>query len=222
MQCSWLNKQNNDSLIVFLAGWSFDNAPFEFLECRNFDVLVLFDYSSLDFPLDKKVFKLYKNKYLITWSMGVFSAYKLKDYFEDFDKKVAINGTVFPIDDDYGIPIRSFILTLRHSKQGLEGKFYQNIFYKSEEFEKYLKNPVLRTIENRVVELEKIYKIIQDSEKSYDRFYDFAYVSQDDKIIPSKNQKAFWTKYNVPYKILDSGHFPYYNFNGWDDIIKTN
>ena len=38
MQLHWLNKQNNDKLIIFFAGWSFDYKPFEFLDCEVFDV----------------------------------------------------------------------------------------------------------------------------------------------------------------------------------------
>lgn len=218
MQYDWLNKQNKDRLIVFFAGWSFDYKPFEFLECGDFDVLFVYDYNEIS-NLPEGI-KNYSDKYLITWSMGVFTAYQIQKNLPEFDRKIAINGTPFPVDDNFGIPQKPFLLTLRHAKTGLEGKFYQNIFYKDEELETYLKTPVERTIENRENELKALYEKIKLNNLKYENFYDFALISKFDKIIPTTNQINFWQK-NAPYKLLESGHFPFYNFESWSDIIST-
>lgn len=215
MQFHWLNKQNNENLIVFFAGWSFDYKPFEFLDCNNFDVLAVYDYSALN----EVNFPDYACKNLISWSMGVYAAYQLRENFNDFNQKIAINGTPFPVDDEFGIPQKPFLLTLRHAKTGLEGKFYQNIFDNPQEFEHYIKTPVERSIDNRVEELQFLWENIKNSAKEYENFYDFAYVSLNDKIIPPKNQKNFWENFNTPYKTLDSGHFPYYNFESWTELL---
>ncbi len=213
----WINKQNNNKLIVFLAGWSFDFYPFEFLECENADVLFVYDYNSIsDLQI---VMKNYSEKFLITWSMGVFAGYILKDLFKDFDQKIAVNGTPYPVNDALGIPQKPFLLTLRHAKTGLEGKFYQNIFDKQEEFERYLKNPVQRSIENRESELKSLYSRIKEEKFEYEKFYDFALISNNDKIIPTKNQINFWQN-RTPFKILESGHFPFYNFKSWAEILE--
>jgi len=218
MQYTWLNKQNNENLIIFFTGWSFDETPFKFLKCENFDVLFIYDYTKCS--LDKIANRVnYKHKYLIAWSMGVYAAYKFKNLFYDFDKKIAINGTPFPVDDEFGIPKKPFLLTLRHAKTGLEGKFYQNIFDNFIEYERYIQTPVKRTIENRVEELNELYKLIQSDNIIYDHFYTYAFVSLRDKIIPSKNQIKFWTKFNTPIKQLESGHFPYYNFKSWKELL---
>lgn len=218
MKYHWLNKQNNTELIVFFTGWSFDEKPFEFLDCGSADVLFVYDYNEIS-ALEKEIFAKYTKKTLLTWSMGVFAAYLLKDRFKDFDKKIAINGTPFPVDDEFGIPQKPFLLTLRHAKTGLEGKFYQNIFEKEEEFEKYSKTPVSRSIENRVEELKSLYEKIKSTKFDYENFYDFSLISTNDKIIPTKNQINFWQN-RAPYKILESGHFPFYNFKSWDEIIN--
>ena len=218
MKYHWLNKQNNTELIVFFTGWSFDEKPFEFLDCGSADVLFVYDYNEIS-ALEKEIFTKYTKKTLLTWSMGVFAAYLLKDRFKDFDKKIAINGTPFPVDDEFGIPQKPFLLTLRHAKTGLEGKFYQNIFEKEEEFEKYSKTPVNRSIENRVEELKSLYEKIKSTKFDYENFYDFSLISTHDKIIPTKNQINFWQNC-APYKILESGHFPFYNFKSWDEIIN--
>lgn len=216
MQFHWLNKQNNDNLIVFFAGWSFDFIPFKFLDCDKYDILCVYDYNEISNLPD---FSGYKIKYLIAWSMGVYTAYQIRENFTDFNKKIAINGTPFPVDDEYGIPLKPFLLTLRHAKIGLEGKFYQNIFDKPEEYSRYEKNPVKRSIENRVDELNALYKRIKETPKEYTEFYNNALISAYDKIIPTKNQIKFWQDYNVSFKTLESGHFPYYNFKSWKDLL---
>lgn len=220
MNTYWLNNQNNKNLIVFFAGWSFDENPFKFLDCSGYDVLMIYDYNEIK-PLDIfQKFNQYENKILITWSMGVFAAYLLRDFFKNFDYKIAVNGTVTPVDNEFGIPIKMFELTLKHAAVGLSGKFYKNIFKTNEEFEKYMKNPVQRTIENRVSELENLYELIKSTKINYTNFYDTAFVSEFDKIIPPQNQKASHNKNNVIVKDLPIGHFPFYQFNSWDEIIK--
>lgn len=230
MKSYWLNKQNNKKLIVFFAGWSFDEKPFksnfgniDFLshDCTEYDVLMVYDYNEISAPKELKIcLKNYEKKYLISWSMGVFTAYLFKDLFANFECKIAINGTVTPVDNEFGIPVKMFELTLKHAEKGLEGKFYQNVFLNENDFEIYSKTPVQRSIENRVSELENLYELIKNTNINYEKFYDFAIVSDFDKIIPPKNQIASHKKNNTPTKSLPYGHFPFYNFSSWDEIIK--
>lgn len=221
MKCCQLNKYNNKNLIVFFAGWSFDEKPFGKLVCDGFDILFIYDYNELNLPKELENLQNYEHKYLLAWSMGVFVAYEFRKLFEDFDYKIAINGTITPVDNEFGIPVKMFELTLKHAATGLAGKFYQNVFKNSEEFEMYSKSPVQRTIENRVSELENLYNIIKTKDyKKAESFYDCAIVSDFDKIIPPKNQIASHQKNNEPIITLPFGHFPFYNFTSWSEIIK--
>ncbi len=215
MQYKWLCKENNKKLIVFFAGWSFDAKPFEYLKSNDCDVLMLYDYNNIELPIQ---IPNYQESYLLAWSMGVFVAYLLKDKLPNFNKKIAINGTVLPVNDEFGIPIKPFLLTLKHAKIGLEKKFYENIFEKREEFERYEKTPVKRDIDNRVSELNNLYKLIKSQNIQYSQYFDKAIISNNDKIIPTKNQINFWQQ-NTEYKIVESGHFPYYNFENWNELI---
>jgi biotin synthesis protein BioG len=217
MKTSWLNKNNNKNLIVFFAGWSFDENPFKFLDCGTFDVLFVYDYN--DFS-SLEISQNYEKKILITWSMGVFVAYQFKDMFKDFSYKIAVNGTVSPVDNEFGIPVRMFELTLKHAVSGLQGKFYQNVFATEKEYQMYTKTPVLRSIENRVSELENLYDKIKLANLKSEVFYDCAIVSDFDKIIPPKNQLNSHSQCNTKIITLPCGHFPFYGFNSWDEIIK--
>ena len=50
-------------------------------------------------------------------------------------------------------------------------------------------------------------------------FYTKALVGVNDKIIPAKNQLNFWEKFDVPVVKLDCGHFPFYNYKSWEEIM---
>lgn len=220
MKACRLNRANNKNLIVFFAGWSFDENPFLHLFCGDSDVLFVYDYNDFSVPDCLQDLNKYSKKTLIAWSMGVFVSYMLRDLFTGFDCKIAINGTVTPVDNEFGIPVKMFELTLKHASSGLEGKFYQNVFKTDEEFSKYLENPVKRSIDNRVSELENLYSKIKANDGMYEKFYDYALVSEYDKIIPPANQKNSHSKNGVPVINLQFGHSPFYNFKSWDEIEK--
>ena len=219
MEYNWLNKNNNRELIVFFGGWSFDSHPFECMDSGDRDIIMFYDYSDLNIPENiLNEISNYSEKILITWSMGVFTAYYLKDKLPEFDKKIAVNGTPYPIDNEYGIPLRTFDLTLKYAGTGLKGKFYENVFSDNKLLQKYLENPVQRSIENRVFELESLDKLIKNKKINYDgKFYNSAIIGNSDKIIPTKNQINMWGN---KAKIIDCGHFPFYNFKSWDEICK--
>lgn len=235
MQYYWLNKQNNENLIIFFCGWSFDYVPFERLDCGNNDVLCVYDYSVLchaefisasysvnECQILKQVqddISQYATVNLITWSMGVYIAYLLRNELPKFDKKIAINGTPFPVDDEKGIPHRTFDLTLKYVDTGLQGKFQQNLFKNPADYEKYLLTPVGRSIENRATELVALDKFIKSQQCEYSKFYDCAIISDADKIIPTRNQVRCWEG-QANIVMLDSGHFPFYEFNSWDEILE--
>lgn len=220
MKSCWLKQDNCSDLIVFLSGWSFDENPFKFLDCSGYDVLFVYDYNRISELEDiQNITKKYERRILISWSMGVYVAAFLRDCFNNFDKKIAINGTVTPVDNEYGIPVKMFELTLKHASVGLGGKFYKNVYKTEEEFEKYLKVPVKRSIEDRVSELENLYEFIKANKVNGDSFYDFAIVSEFDKIIPPKNQISSHKMLKVPIKVLDSGHSPFFGFNQWKEIV---
>lgn len=221
MQYHWLNKNNCDNLIIFFCGWSFDFKPFERLSCQNYDVLCVYDYGDINqINVDDLPTLKYKTSTLITWSMGVYVAYLLKDVLPDFDNKIAINGTPHPVDDEYGIPVKTFDLTLKYVDTGLQGKFQKNLFKTPEDYAKYTEKPVNRAVENQKAELIALNDYIKGQKVSYEKFYDCAIISDTDKIIPTRNQKSCWEKYETPYIVLDSGHFPFFKFDSWEDIIK--
>ena len=99
------------------------------------------------------------------------------------------------------------------------GVFVRNLFKTEEEFQKYLQNPVAREIPNQASELVSLKKLIDKTDVDYKKYYNRAIISNTDKIIPTRNQHNCWD--NVcPVVVLNSGHFPFYDFKSWNDILK--
>ena len=179
---------------------------------------MFYDYTEPLLPENIFDEKAYKNIRLVSWSMGVFIAYYLRDKLPEFSYKLAVNGTPFPVDNTRGIPERTFNLTLQYAETGLQGKFYKNVFSNDEFLDRYNKAAVERSIPERVAELESLDKFIKSQSLTYDgKYYDSAIVGMQDKIIPSKNQINCWNDIAIK---LECGHFPFYNFNSWDEILQ--
>ena len=221
MKYHWLNKENNKRLIVFFCGWSFDYVPFEFLSHEGADICVIYDYGDINSPEFAKTLPNldgYEDYNLVSWSMGVYVAYLLKDVLPEFSQKVAVNGTPCPIDDELGIPLKTFDLTLKYVDTGLKCKFQKNLFKKAQDYVRYTEHPVQRSVENQTRELVELDKHIKNRTSTYEKYYDKAIISDTDKIIPTKNQINCWGKF-AQYEVLDSGHFPFFEFESWDEIL---
>ena len=211
MQFKWLKKENNKKLIVFFNGWGMNETPVQHLNSEDFDILMLYDYRNVDFDLKQFDFDKYDEKYLICWSMGVYSANLFKDELKNFDKKIAINGTNKVIDDDFGIPKKIYKVTVKFLNADSLDKFIKNMFDGGK------LNPnitITRTLEELKDELISIQNIELNDELKFDK----AIISSNDRIIPTKNQLNFWQN-KAEYKLINSTHCPFDTLNSWRDII---
>ena len=211
MQFKWLKKENNKKLIVFFNGWGMNETPVQHLNSEDFDILMLYDYRNVDFDLKQFDFDKYDEKYLICWSMGVYSANLFKNELKNFDKKIAINGTNKVIDDDFGIPKKIYKVTVKFLNADSLDKFIKNMFDGGK------LNPnitITRTLEELKDELISIQNIELNDELKFDK----AIISSNDRIIPTKNQLNFWQN-KAEYKLINSTHCPFDTLNSWRDII---
>lgn len=202
MKYKWLYKENNSRVILFFNGWGMDEAVISHLLHEDYDVVMFYDYNTLECDFDFSELNN-KQKYLIAWSMGVMCAalFDIK-----YEKKVAINGTLKPIDDDFGIPRRIYDLTIKgFNPKGAE-KFIQNMFNEP------VKNfSVSREFENQKTELSALKNYKADINFQYDKVW----ISDNDKIIPTKNQVKFWNQ----EPNLKSGHAPFNLFSKWSELL---
>ena len=203
MRYKWLNKKNHSKIILFFNGWGMDESVVSHLKTEDYDVLVFYDYNNLNTDFDFVSLNTYTEKYLVAWSMGVMIA-TLFDIQYNF--KTAINGTLKPIDDKYGIPTKIYDLTLKGFSQKGAERFIKNMYKEDCKYPE-----ITREFDNQKSELQALTGYNANLDFSYDRVI----ISSDDKIIPTKNQITFWRK----EPNLDSGHAPFNHFNSWGDLL---
>ncbi|MBN2861988.1 MAG: DUF452 family protein, partial [Bacteroidales bacterium] len=121
-------REENDRLIVLFGGWGVDENLFISLCRDDFDFILFYHYSA-DEALVLPEMKTYRKIVLIGWSLGVWAAeYLLSKTGIYPDVKIAVNGTPFPADDKYGIPLRIFEGTLNNITEESVRKFYYRMF----------------------------------------------------------------------------------------------
>ena len=215
MEYKWLNKQNNNKLIIFFNGWGMDEHAVKHLEAEDYDIVMFYDYNNLDtdFCLDKE----YSETNVVAWSMGVMIAsICLSPHPNPILKKekgniVVINGTLKPIDVKYGINPKIYDLTIKGFNEESKDKFIDNMFDKRTPSPTLHLEEGVRTIDNLKSELVALKNYKADLNFKPDKIL----ISANDKIIPAKNQCAFW---NIE-PTLDGGHYPFFNFKKWSEIL---
>jgi len=218
MKYKWLNKENNNKLIIFFNGWGMDEGVVKHLDPENYDVLMFYDYNNLetDFKPDKK----YSETNIIAWSMGVMSAsiictepHPLTPSLKGRGSVVVINGTLKPIDEKYGIHPKIYDLTIANFDEKGRDKFIWNMGVNVVGVNAdFISCPLPdRTLENQKSELIAL--------KNYKADLNFKptkiLISGNDKIIPTKNQCAFW---GIEPN-LKGGHCPFFSFKKWGELL---
>lgn len=203
MEYKWLNKNQNNDLIVFFNGWGMDESVISHLNFNNYDLLMFYDYSTTEtFFLFEELDK-YSTKTLVAWSMGVMMA-SLFDV--NYDLKIAINGTLKPIDNKYGIPERIYDLTIKNfsseSRDIFIEKMFNGIVHQID---------IKRSIDNQRNELQALKNYSANLEFKYDKIL----ISEDDSIIPTKNQTNFW---GITPNIK-GGHAPFFQYKKWEELL---
>lgn len=218
MKSKWLHQKRSDKLIVFCNGWGMDEYPLAPLESHEWNVLMFYDYA--DLTPDQDLHKLvdeYKEIVLIAWSMGVWVGQELfNPFITELKAALAVNGTLFPIDDQFGIPEDVVQATLANLDEKQRLKFYHRMCRDRALYRSFLSNQPQRSVESQRNELAVLLETAQghSREKS---IYDCAFVSEHDFIMPTKNQLDFWPEKIV--RQIDGTHFPFYAYSSWDEIV---
>ena len=203
MKYKWLNINQNNKVIVFFNGWGMDENVVYHLDFSDYDVLMFYDYNNLDTNFDFNSLDKYKNKSLIAWSMGVMVATLFN---QKYTSATAINGTLKPIDNEFGIPQRIYDLTIKGFNEKGAQRFIKSMFNENMELPQ-----ISRDIENQKSELSALKNYTANSNFKYNRII----LSDNDKIIPTKNQIAFW---RIEPNI-SSGHCPFMLFKKWEELL---
>lgn len=218
MESCWLHKSGKPYLIVFCSGWGMDEHPFALLPSDQYDVLCFYDYRSLQ-PIEdiQRICASYTQKILLSWSMGVWAGQQLfTDHPDIFDRLIALNGTLCPIDPSLGIPPDIFLATLNAWGEQSRLKFYRRMFSSSQDYERFMAHAPRRSVAEQKEELSVLYQKTQATKVSTS-IYDTVCVGMKDRIFPGQNQKKYWQ--NAPILCTDYSHFPFYSFPSWDVFL---
>jgi biotin synthesis protein BioG len=218
MKASWLHKNHCKNLIVFCNGWGMDGNPFKGLTSADHDVYMLYDYRQLTNPPDIEVIAgNYERINLISWSMGVWVGQKLFfDKQQFFQRTIAINGTLCPIHDKFGIPEMVFNATLAGYDESTRYKFYRRMCREKANFKLFLKRQPQRTIEEQGEELLALQKMV-DCLPVNESIYNEVIISEYDWIVPSANQFDFWQGRLVTP--VSGFHFLFNLWQSWDHLL---
>ena len=72
------------------------------------------------------------------------------------------------------------------------------------------------------LDIDKIKNELQffkDNYKIIDNHIDFYYIGKNDRIIPANRLEKYCQNYNLAYKLLECGHYPFSYFTNFKDIL---
>lgn len=203
MKHYFIQQKHLPRLTLFFAGWGMDEHPF--MDCcpTDSDLLVCYDYRSLEF--DFSLLQGYRDIRLVAWSMGVWVAsVVLQDAAVSLGERIALNGTVTPIDDRRGIVQGVFEKTLEGLNELTLEKFIRRMCLRKENLAAFLSKRPQRPVEELKEELRKIGEQVKAG--AVPRLeWGRAVIGTDDLIFPAANQRNAWqtgvevTEYAVPH-----------------------
>ena len=111
MKAKFIKQGDTSLLTLFFAGWGMDANPFADYVGGRGDLLVLYDYTDLDF--DVSLLSGYDACRVTAWSMGVWAAAcTMPSIGVEFTESIAVAGTTTPVSDGFGISTAVFKATL--------------------------------------------------------------------------------------------------------------
>ena len=227
MRYKWLNKEGNNKLILFFNGWGMDENVVKHLDVEDYDILMFYDYNTLDTDFNWELLNIYHEKNLIAWSMGVMidsiisTLIRPLGTFSHQWRRVCINGTLKPIDEEFGIHPKIYDLTIKGFSEKSRDRFIKSMFDTQPPFAFQAPSPLERDLKNQhseLITLKEICKLapsltlpLGEGKSLYNKIL----ISDNDKIIPTKSQVAFW---GIEPN-LKSGHCPFFQFKKWSELL---
>ena len=221
MKISWLHKNANEKCILFMNGWGCDAQPFTKLASHQYDVLVCYDYHDILSPKEiERIFENYREVHLVAWSLGVYvSNLVLFKWKALFASKIAINGTLQPIDNLRGIPPAVFKGTINGLNQKNLEKFWMRMCGGKKAYEQFRLNLPQRGLEDQKEELIILQNVIQNHLVEWNLF-DTALLGTNDMIFPFENLQNAWDQNMRVIEKEGFPHFCFYNWDSWDEILE--
>jgi biotin synthesis protein BioG len=214
-------------LIVYCAGWGTDGAVIQHMQIpANTDLLVCWDYRDLRLDFDCQG---YTECHLVAWSMGVWAAEQLLSHWP-WRSACAINGTPYPKHAQWGINPKIFDATLEGLDTAGRHKFERRMCSDAEQLQVYqaLSSRPLEEIREELQQINVALEYEQHKESQNQQScleqasitWTQAIVSEQDRVIPTAHQLAYWQLQEVPIRLVPGAHYLWGSFNAWEQICQ--
>lgn len=209
-------REKNRELVVLYGGWGTDENLFVPLCSDKFDFILFYDYSA-DEALLLPETKTYDKIILIGWSLGVWAAQYLSAKTGIIpDLKIAVNGTSFPADDRYGIPLKVIEGTLNKMSEKTMEKYFRRMLGSRKSFQAKMERLPRRTVKSLQDELRWLYnRIMEQTDQNFN--WNYAVISENDRVFPVKSQMNYWSGHSETKSVvLPMNH---YLFDNWENYV---
>ncbi|MGH1466982.1 MAG: pimeloyl-ACP methyl esterase BioG family protein [Cognatishimia sp.] len=204
MQISWLRKNDAETLIVIFGGWALGAEPFLHLS-GDADLLFVQDFRSFTALPDLSG---YTTKTLVAYSLGVASFGHWQAQFSaDFTRKIAVNGSLYPVDRKRGIPPAVFDKT----NDGLSTASYQ-------EFRSHCYNAAQPAQDIDVTARQAELAAVKQRGAAPEVHFDRIWISTRDRIFPAPNLRRAWSGQTDVVRETSAPHVPFTQWQSWAEV----
>ncbi|ABL64184.1 DUF452 family protein [Chlorobium phaeobacteroides] len=224
MKTAWISRTGELELLLFFAGWGMDSALAEHLwahddkEGFGMDILAFHDYGSLEIsPGIREHFESYSKITLIAWSLGVWAAAHAA--LPRVDRAVALNGTLRPLSERYGISPEVFFATHAGWSEQNRTRFYRRMCGSGEALDHFLSMAPLRSPADQKEELGFLGESLIASENSPLPWgYDQIIIGDRDMVFPFQRQVIAWDGFGVSL-VEGMPHFPFFHLKSFREVL---
>lgn len=200
----WIRQNGAERAVVVFGGWGFGPAPFAGL---SGDVDVLFSDDMTDLPPVLPDLTGYRGVDAVAWSFGVATmGHWMARHDAAFARKVALCGSLNPVDRAVGIPPRSFALTLRTLSPDSFANFANRCCDTP---------PALPPAD--IAALATQLSAVQSRGPAPDPGFDRIWIAERDQIFPPANLARAWD--GQPVRHIDAPHAPFAALASWQGVL---
>lgn len=206
MEHIYIRYRGSDRLLLVFGGWGTDARLLSMpLPEDGTDIMLCYDYRSLDF--DPSLLSRYRGIRLLAWSMGVWVASRvLASLPLPWERRVAFNGTPFPVDDHRGIPVGVYEGTMHGFSDMVLAKFRRRMCGTPDVLRQFMEHAPGRGAGALGEELRALHAAVVCHADAHLLQWDLAVVGLRDRIFPPANQLAAWQG-RAEVRTVDVAHY---------------
>lgn len=212
----WARKEESSELCIFFSGWGLGPGCWQHLDIQEKDLLIVYDYGAEESAPD---LSKYQSIEVVGYSMGVLMATDFTHTVQlsNITFLLAINGTLSPFSSTFGISPQQIEFTIENMSQSTFNNFLMGVAGDKPTYRKIL--PHVIPFEKSHLQFSLRYCVEKQKTLRQGLQWNAALLGENDLIFPVGGMRQFWENHKVPSIILNSGHFPFFNWNSWNEIL---